>query len=122
MSGPLTRAAAFAGSVAVILALAPAGVALARQVGSASSAALTAGPMAAAPAAAGTRGNANCPGEEVPYDPGNGEDVALPGGYTIRPLITDLNFPTAIAFVGNKSDFKILVLESGKGLPGACND
>ena len=34
----------------------------------------------------------------------------------------DLNFPTSVAFIGSKDDFKVLVLESGHGLPSRCND
>lgn len=67
-------------------------------------------------------GNAACPGEEVFYDPGHGHDIVLPDGYRVDVFAKDLNFPTAIAFVGDQADFKVFVLESGRGLPSRCND
>jgi glucose/arabinose dehydrogenase len=69
-----------------------------------------------------TRGNPNCPGEEVFYDPGHGEDIVLPKGYKVEVFAKDLNFPTAIAFQGNKDNFKVFVVESGTGLPSRCNN
>jgi glucose/arabinose dehydrogenase len=67
-------------------------------------------------------GNANCPGEEVKYGPGNGQDIVVPKGYKVEAFVTGLNFPTDIAFVGTKDKFKAYVLESGTGLPGRCNN
>ena len=61
-------------------------------------------------------------GEAVFYNPGNGEDIVVPRGYRVEVFAKDLNFPTAIAFVGNKNKFNVVVLESGTGLPGACNN
>jgi glucose/arabinose dehydrogenase len=75
--------------------------------------------------AAQMRSNAACVdpgGEAVFYNPADGEDIIVPLGYKVEALIKNLNFPTAIAFVGNKDKFQIIVLESGTGLPGACND
>jgi hypothetical protein len=69
-----------------------------------------------------TKGNAACPGEEVFYDPGNGEDIAVPEGYEVEVFAKDLNFPTGIAFRGNKESFEVLVVESGTGLPSRCNN
>src|SRR5262245_26368081 len=66
--------------------------------------------------------NPGCAGETVYYNPSNGQDVALPKGYKIEVFIKDLNFPTDIAFVGDDDNFKVYVLESGTGLPGACNN
>lgn len=68
------------------------------------------------------KGNAACPGEEVYYDPGNGEDIAVPEGYKVEVFARDLNFPTGLAFIGDADDFKVLVIESGTGLPSRCND
>src|SRR5262245_9206276 len=65
---------------------------------------------------------AGCTGEAVFYNPGNGEDIVIAQGYKIEPLIRGLNFPTDIAFSGDKHRFQILVLESGTGLPGRCNN
>lgn len=72
-------------------------------------------------AAAPDKGNAACPGEEVFYDPGNGEDIVVPRGYKVEVFAKDLNFPTAVAFEGTGNRFKVHVLESGTGLPGRCN-
>jgi glucose/arabinose dehydrogenase len=86
----------------------------------ASTVVLAAWPSAAA-AAPEKKGNAACPGEEVFYDPGNGEDVAVPQGYKVEVFAKNLNFPTAVAFEGTGNRFKVHVLESGTGLPGRCN-
>ena len=69
-----------------------------------------------------TRSNAACPVETVFYDPGNGEDIVVPEGYKVEVFARDLNFPTGLAFVGDKENFKVLVVESGTGLPSDCND
>jgi len=66
--------------------------------------------------------NPVCPVETVPFNPSNGEDVVLPLGFKIEVFAKGLNFPTDVAFVGDKDDFKVFVLESGTGLPGRCND
>lgn len=66
-------------------------------------------------------GNAACPGESVYYNPGHGQDIAVPPGYKVQVFAKGLNFPTGIAFRGRGSDFKAYVLESGVGLPGRCN-
>src|SRR5438477_5757244 len=64
-----------------------------------------------------------CQGNTVDYNPGDGEDIVVPNGYKVERFSKiDLNFPTGIAFTGNKNDFKVLVLESGHGLPSRCND
>ena len=71
-----------------------------------------------------TKGNAACPGEEVFYDPHNGEDIVLPAGYKVEVFARDLNFPTGIAFLRtgeDAGDFQVLVVESGTGLPSRCN-
>ena len=67
-------------------------------------------------------GNPACPGEEVQYDPGTGQDIVVPPGYTISVFAKNLNFPTGIAFEGSSKKFKVYVLESGHGLPSTCNE
>ena len=66
--------------------------------------------------------NPVCPVESVFFDPGNGEDIVVPPGYQVEVFAKGLNFPTDVAFLGNGRDFKVLVLESGTGLPSRCND
>jgi len=78
--------------------------------------------LCSASAYAQTRGNAACPGEDVFFDPGNGQDIALPRGYKVSVFAKGLNFPTGIAFRGSKNDFQVLVIESGTGLPSRCNN
>src|SRR5689334_9347162 len=63
-------------------------------------------------------GNPACPGEDVFYNPGHGEDILLPNGYKVEVFIKDLNMPTDIAFAHGRA----YVLESGTGLPGRCNN
>src|SRR5262245_57419037 len=76
-----------------------------------------------APAVAFGQGtNPICPEESVFYKPGNGEDIVLPRGFKVEVFAKNLNCPTDVVFLGNKHDFKVLVLESGTGLPGQCND
>ena len=72
--------------------------------------------------AAPDKGNPACPGEDVFYDPGNGQDVIVPKGYKVEVFAKDLNFPTGIAFQGGGSRFRVSVIESGTGLPGRCNN
>jgi glucose/arabinose dehydrogenase len=72
--------------------------------------------------AAQSASNPVCPTETVFYDPGHGEDIVVPEGYKVEVFARDLNFPTGIAFQGNKNDFKVYVVESGTGLPSRCND
>ena len=69
-----------------------------------------------------TATNPICPAEEVFYNPGNGEDILVPSGYKVEVFARDLNFPTGIAFRGNRNTFQVFVLESGTGLPGRCNN
>ncbi len=70
-----------------------------------------------------TNNTTGCSGNTVNYNPANGEDIVVPKGFKVERFSKqDLNFPTGIAFLGSKSDFKVLVLESGHGLPSRCND
>ncbi len=78
--------------------------------------------VSASAASAALVGNAACPGEEVVFDPGTGEDIIVPEGYKVEVFAQGLNFPTAIAFAGTKDQFRVFVLESGRGLPGRCSD
>src|SRR5262245_26388528 len=76
-----------------------------------------------APAVALGQGtNPISPEEAVFYNPGNGEDIVVPRGFKVEVFARNLNFPTDVAFLGNKHDFKVFVLESGTGLPGRCNN
>ena len=79
---------------------------------------------AALPAGAALADAANpvCPEERVFFDPGNGEDIVVPRGFKVEVFASGLNFPTDVAFLGSKHDFRVLVLESGTGLPSRCND
>ena len=77
--------------------------------------------LAPAPALADAA-NPVCPNEHVYYNPGDGEDIVVPRGYKVEVFAKDLNFPTDVAFLGDKHNFRVLVLESGTGLPSRCND
>src|SRR6266545_1872512 len=67
-------------------------------------------------------GNPLCPGEDVFFNPGNGENIVVPSGFEVSVFKSNLNFPTAVAFRGNRDRFEVFVLESGHGLPSRCND
>src|SRR6267143_3013967 len=73
-------------------------------------------------AIAQTRGNPLCPGEDVFFNPGNGEHIVVPSGFRVSVFKSGLNFPTAVAFRGDARRFEVFVLESGHGLPSRCND
>jgi hypothetical protein len=74
-----------------------------------------------APSAA-TVSNPLCPAEFVLFNPGHGEDIVVPDGFTVSVFASGLNAPTGIAFLGNSKKFTVYVLESGHGLPSKCND
>src|SRR5256885_1256966 len=118
---PLWRYAAYPAALAIFFAstLLPGGSALARH-GTLGVAALQQA-INAVPAAP-QAGNPAGPGEEVSYNPASGEDIVVPKGYKVDVFARDLNFPTGLAFEGNGNNFKALVIESGRGLPGRCND
>jgi glucose/arabinose dehydrogenase len=65
--------------------------------------------------------NDACPGEGVFFDPSNGEDIIVPPGYKVEVFASGLNFPTNIAFRGNRLQFEAFVTEAGTSLPGRCN-
>src|SRR5258708_14788093 len=73
-------------------------------------------------ATAQTRGNPLCPGEDVFFRPGNGENIVVRPGCEVSVFATGLNFPTGVAFRGDGRRFDVFVLESGHGLPSRCND
>ncbi len=73
-------------------------------------------------ATAATVTNPACPVESVLFNPGNGQDIIVPDGFKVSVFKAGLNFPTAVAFRGNKTRFEVFVLESGHGLPSRCND
>src|SRR5438045_9060709 len=82
------------------------------------SAALLLAGIAVAPVAAlADASNPVCPVETVFFDPGNAEDIVVPDGYKVEVFAKGLNFPTDVAFLGGKDNFRVLVLESGTGLP-----
>src|SRR5206468_3992749 len=66
--------------------------------------------------------NPLCSGEDVFYNPSNGEDIVVPPGFSVSVFAKDLNFPVAVAFRGSARRFEVYVLESGHGLPSRCND
>ena len=66
--------------------------------------------------------NPLCPIETVFFAPGHGQDINVPPGFTVSLFASGLNAPTGIAFLGNKNNFNVYVLESGHGLPSRCND
>src|SRR5437016_2149652 len=66
--------------------------------------------------------NPLCSGEDVTFNPGNGEDIVVPPGFKVSVFVTGLNAPTAVAFRGSAKKFEVFVLESGHGLPSICND
>jgi glucose/arabinose dehydrogenase len=74
------------------------------------------------PVSAQTKSNPVCPAETAFYNPGNGEDIAVPRGFKVEVFASGLNMPTDVAFSGNKDRFQVIVLESGTGLPSRCND
>jgi len=71
---------------------------------------------------AATVANPICTNNTALYNPDQGQDIVVPPGYAVSVFAKDLNFPTAVAFRGNKNNFEVYVLESGHGLPSRCND
>src|ERR1700704_5260057 len=70
-------------------------------------------PVLTLPTLATAKGNPLCPGEDVFYNPGNGENIVVPPGFQVSVFAKDLNFPTAVAFRGDARRFEVFVLESG---------
>jgi hypothetical protein len=71
-----------------------------------------------------TVANPTCPDNTALFDPGNGQDIVVPPGYTVSVFKAGLNFPTGIAFRKSEKGggFEVYVLESGHGLPSVCNE
>ena len=77
-------------------------------------------------AQAGTVANPNpnpgCAGNTAGFNPGNGQDIVVPPGFNVSVFASGLNMPTGLAFRKTGGTFEVYVLESGHGLPSACND
>src|SRR5947207_508174 len=71
---------------------------------------------------AATVANPLCPNNTALFNPDTGQDIVVPPGFKVSVFKAGLNFPTGIAFRGNKQNFEVYVLESGHGLPSVCND
>src|SRR6266567_3809914 len=71
---------------------------------------------------ADTVANPLCPDNTALFNPDSGQDINVPAGFKVSVYAKGLNFPTGLAFRGNGQRFEIYVLESGHGLPSACND
>src|SRR5262249_40323721 len=56
------------------------------------------------------------------FVPGSGQDINVPAGFKVSVFAKGLNMPTGIAFRKAGAGFEVYVLESGHGLPSACND
>src|SRR5690242_3434112 len=79
-------------------------------------------PTAAYAAGAISVANPICPSNTALFNPDNGQDIVVPPGFKVSVFKSGLNFPTGIAFRGNRQHFEVYVLESGHGLPSVCND
>jgi len=66
--------------------------------------------------------NPLCPSETAFFAPDNAQNITVPKGFTVSVFASKLNMPTGIAFLGNKNQFQVFVLESGHGLPSKCNE
>jgi hypothetical protein len=74
-------------------------------------------------AQAATVSNPICTNNTALFDPGSGQDIVVPPGFSVSRFTTaTLNFPTGIAFRRAGAGFEVFVLESGHGLPSRCND
>ena len=71
--------------------------------------ALALAPIFALPAFAAvpTVANPLCPDNTAFFDPGNGKDIVAPPGFTVSVFKAGLNFPTGIAFRGDKNNFEV---------------
>src|SRR5262249_183952 len=71
---------------------------------------------------AATVANPLCMDNTALFDPGSGQNIVLPAGFTVSVFAKGLNMPTGIAFRGTAQHFQVYVLESGPGLPSGCNE
>ena len=86
-------------------------------------------PMATATAA--TVANPLCPNNTAFFNPTGPIDIKVPAGFKASVFAAGLNAPTGLAFLrvgdgdndrDDRNNFEVYVLESGHGLPSACND
>jgi glucose/arabinose dehydrogenase len=86
-------------------------------------------PMATATAA--TVANPLCPNNTAFFNPTGPIDIKVPAGFKASVFAAGLNAPTGLAFLrvgdgdndrDDRNKFEVYVLESGHGLPSACND
>jgi len=66
--------------------------------------------------------NPGCNLNSALFNPGSGKDIVVPAGFKVSIFKAGLNMPTGIAFRRAGAGFEVYVLESGHGLPSACND
>lgn len=76
---------------------------------------------------AGTVANPNttvpgCQDNTAFFNPTLPPTINVPAGFKVSVFASGLNMPTGIAFLGNSHNFQVFVLESGHGLPSACNE
>ena len=78
----------------------------------------------AAQAATVTNPNPNpgCNLNNAQFAPDNGGGINVPKGFKVSVFASGLNMPTGIAFLKTGAGFEVYVLESGHGLPSACNE
>jgi hypothetical protein len=63
-----------------------------------------------------------CSSNVALFNPGSGKDIVVPAGFKVSIFKAGLNMPTGIAFRKAGAGFEVYILESGHGLPSACND
>jgi hypothetical protein len=63
-----------------------------------------------------------CGDNKAFFNPTLPPDISLPSGFKASVFAAGLNAPTGIAFLGEADSFEVYVLESGHGIPSACND
>src|SRR5205823_14721385 len=73
-------------------------------------------------ATAQTKGNPLCPGEDVFFDPGHGQDIVVPQGFEVSVFAKGIKSPTAVAFRGDARRLEVFVLETVHCLPSRCNE
>ena len=66
--------------------------------------------------------NPGCNLNTAQFNPGSGQGINVPKGFKVSVFASGLNMPTGIAFRSAGSGFEVYVLESGHGLPSACNE
>lgn len=78
--------------------------------------------MASAAVVANPLALPGCAANTAFFNPTGPADIAVPKGFKVSVFASGLNAPTGIAFLGDGKRFQVFVLESGHGLPSACND